>query len=40
MSIKAALVSYGFTLNEIGDDLVIQYASVDKVVIKAVASKR
>ncbi len=36
MSIKVVRVSYGFTLNEIGDDLEIHYASLDKVVTKTV----
>ncbi len=40
MSGKVARMSYGFTLNEIGDCLGIHYASVDKVRRKAVASKK
>ncbi len=40
MSIKVARMSYGFTLNESADHLGIHYASVDKVITKAAASKK
>jgi hypothetical protein len=33
-------MSYGFTLNEIGDDLGIHHPSVDKVVTKPAASNK
>jgi hypothetical protein len=39
-SMKVARMSDGSTLNEIGDDLGIHYASVDKVVTKAAASEK
>jgi hypothetical protein len=38
-SMKVARMSDGSTLNEIGDDLGIHYASVDKVVTKAAQVK-
>jgi DNA-binding transcriptional regulator LsrR (DeoR family) len=39
-SIKVAHMSYEFTLNEIADYLGIHYASVNKVITKAAASKK
>ncbi len=40
MSIKVARMSYGFTLNEIGDYLGIHYASTNKVITKVASSKK
>jgi hypothetical protein len=38
-SMKVARMSDGSTLNEIGDDLGIHYASVDKMIRRAAASQ-
>ncbi len=40
MSIKAARMSYGFTLNAIVDDLGIRYDRINEVIIKAAASRK
>ena len=40
VSIMAALMSYGFTLNEIGGYVGIHYASADNVVTEAAPGKK